>query len=325
MTVEVSCSFATSLASHEHVRIAEELGYRRAWLYDSPALYPDVWVQLCRAAERTSRIVLGPGVIIPSLRHPMVTASAIVTLVDIAGVGRVEVGVGSGFTGRFTLGKKPMRWADVRDYILTVQALLRGETTTWDGARIRMMHPDGFGAPRPIEVPWMIGAAGPKGLAVAREVGAGLFLGGSGADPSLGRQTMLMFGTVLDAGESPGDPRVIDAAGHGAAVAYHFLDENGLDVTRLPGGAEWLAAYADVAPEERHLAIHDLHLIGVNDRDRPLITGDVIAATGGAFSPARLRERLAEFEASGVGEVAYQPAGPDIARELEAFISAARG
>ncbi len=76
-------------------RTAEALGYRRAFLFDAPALYPDVWVQLCRAAECTERIGLGPGVLIPSLRHPMTNAAAIAALAGLAGVG-----VGSGFTGR---------------------------------------------------------------------------------------------------------------------------------------------------------------------------------------------------------------------------------
>src|SRR5262249_45058859 len=47
------------------------------FFFDSPALYPDVWVQLCRAAECTERIGLGPGVLIPSLRHRMTNATAI--------------------------------------------------------------------------------------------------------------------------------------------------------------------------------------------------------------------------------------------------------
>ena len=85
MGLDLSCAFATSMATPDHVVLAEELGYRRAWFYDSPALYPDVWVQLCRAAERTSRIGLGPGVLIPSLRHPMTNAAAIATLVELAG------------------------------------------------------------------------------------------------------------------------------------------------------------------------------------------------------------------------------------------------
>ena len=61
MTLALSCAFATSLASPEHACLAEALGYRRAFFYDSPALYPDVWVQVCRAAERTTCIGLGPA------------------------------------------------------------------------------------------------------------------------------------------------------------------------------------------------------------------------------------------------------------------------
>jgi len=89
MVIELSCAFATSPASHEHARIAEALGYRRAFFFDSPALYPDVWVQWCRAAERTERIGLGLGVLIPSLRHPMTNAAAIATLAGLA-VQRLE-------------------------------------------------------------------------------------------------------------------------------------------------------------------------------------------------------------------------------------------
>src|SRR3954466_3639561 len=104
--MRLSCAFATSLHTHQHVKIAESLGYERAFLYDSPALYPDVWVQLCRAAEITERIALGPGVLIPHLPHPRVTASAIGTLAAIAGPERVVVGVGTGFTGRMAMGKR---------------------------------------------------------------------------------------------------------------------------------------------------------------------------------------------------------------------------
>jgi alkanesulfonate monooxygenase SsuD/methylene tetrahydromethanopterin reductase-like flavin-dependent oxidoreductase (luciferase family) len=66
MALDLSCAFATSMESHEHARIAEDLGYKRAWFYDPPALCPDVWAQLCRAAGRTQRIGLGPGVLVPS-------------------------------------------------------------------------------------------------------------------------------------------------------------------------------------------------------------------------------------------------------------------
>src|SRR3954471_11949087 len=172
--VTLSAAFATSMDTPEHVRIAESLGYERAWLYDSPALYPDVWVALALAAERTSTIGLGPAVLVPSLRHPMTNAAAIATLCALAS-GRVAIALGAGFTGRYVLGQKPMRWTDVGDYVRTLRALLRGEDALWDGAVVSMLHPEGFGASRPVDVPILVGADGPKGLAVACELADGVF------------------------------------------------------------------------------------------------------------------------------------------------------
>lgn len=316
MTLELSCAFATSEHSHEHARIAESLGFRRAWFYDSPALYPDVWVQLCRAAERTSRIGLGPAVLVPSLRHPMTNAAAIATLAGIAGTGRVSVAIGSGFTGRLTLGQRPLAWRLVAEYVRCVRGLLRGEQVEWEGAPIRMMHPQGYGAPRPIDVPIIIAAAGPKGMAVARELGDGIF--GSAPIPGFARSVLLTMGTVLLPDESPGSERVIAAAGHAAAVGLHWATEfDALD--NLPGGRQWAAAYQQVPARERHLALHDQHLITVNDRDRPFVTGEMLAAQHLAQTPEQWRERLASLERAGVTEVAYQPAGPDIPGELERF------
>ncbi|MGE0859100.1 MAG: LLM class flavin-dependent oxidoreductase [Gammaproteobacteria bacterium] len=318
MALTLSCAFATSLDSHEHARIAEELGYTRAWFYDSPALYPDVWVQLCRAADRTSRIGLGPGVLVPHLRHPMTTAAAIATLVSAAGAERVVVGIGSGFTGCVSMGRRPLSWRYVSDYIHVLRALLRGEEVEWEGGMMRMLQWPGFGAARPLDLPVVIAAGGPKGLAVARELGQGVFTpftaGGEGFDWSVA----LIMGTVLDEGESPGAPRVIDAAGHGAAVMFHYAVEHGL-LDSLEGGQAWKAAYDAVPEATRHLALHDGHLVGVNARDRAFVTGDMLSRQGLAASRDAWRERVAALEAAGATELAYQPAGPDIPRELEAF------
>jgi len=317
MNLTISCAFATSNHSHEHARIAESLGYRHAWFYDSPALYPDVWVQLCRAAERTSRIGLGPAVLVPSLRHPMTNAAAISTLAAIAGVERVAVAIGSGFTGRLTLGQRPLSWRYVSEYIECVRALLRGDAVTWEGQTIRMLHPAGYGADRPVNVPIVVAAAGPKGIAVAEDVGQGVF--GSAPIGGFDRSVLLAMGTVLLPDESPGSERAIAAAGHAAAVGLHWAAEFDA-LARLPGGPQWAAAYADVPEGERHLALHEGHLIAVNDRDRPFITGDMLKAQKLALSPDEWRERLDGYVRAGVTEIAYQPAGPDVPGELERFM-----
>lgn len=323
MALTRSCALNTSLDSPGHARIAEELGYARAWFYDSPAIAADVWMQLARAADRTQRIGLGPGVVVPALRHPMVTATAIANLVALAGRERVSVAVGSGFTGRITVGQRPSTWPEVADYIRAVRALLQGDIVDWEGAQMTMMHHPGFAAARPVGVPFLVAASGPKGIAVARACADGVF-SASRPLPGFGWCVNLTPGTVLDDGENPGSERAIAAAGHAATrLLHHAMEFGTLDT--VPGGQQWAAAYADVPAEIRHIAVHDGHLWAVNNRDRPFVTGEVLAATGAAMSAAAWRDKLAEFEAAGATEIAYQPAGPDIRRELEAFADAMDG
>lgn len=320
MTLKMACSLTTGLESHEYARVAEELGYEFAWFYDSPALYGDVWVQLCRAAERTERIGLGPGVAIPALRHPMATAASIAQLVAIAGP-RVAIGVGTGFTGRVSMGQRPSKWSDVSAYVDIVKALLRGEQVEWEGAVMQMLHVTGYAAPeRPIDVPWVFAVAGPKGIAVARQHDGGILavptpIGG------FDWSSVVCFGTVLDDGEDPGSERSIEAAGHGASVIFHLAMEFG-QVDSFPNGREWAQAYADIPDRVRHLALHDGHLHSVNERDRPFVGRDLMVASAVALDAAGWRDRLAQFEEAGATDVVYQPAGPDIPRELEAFAKA---
>lgn len=108
----ISCVFAPSLDTPAHIELAESLGYRRAWCYDSPAVYADPWMMLAVAAGRTRAIGLGPASLVPSLRHPVVTAAALTTLAGLA-PGRVSTAFGTGLTGRMLLGERPLRWAAV--------------------------------------------------------------------------------------------------------------------------------------------------------------------------------------------------------------------
>ncbi|MGV0036372.1 MAG: LLM class flavin-dependent oxidoreductase [Candidatus Azotimanducaceae bacterium WSBS_2022_MAG_OTU7] len=79
------------------------------------------------AAANTSSIRLGTGVLIPSNRIEPVTANAFATLNKLA-PGRIDFGVGTGFTGRRTMGLKPIPLAKMQRYIKRVQSMLLGET-----------------------------------------------------------------------------------------------------------------------------------------------------------------------------------------------------
>src|SRR5207245_1198550 len=62
-------------------------------------------------------------------------------------------------------------------------------------------------------------------------------------------------------------------------------------------------------------------------RATPLLdeAGAALLGSGWTGYRASVRARLDQAEAAGATEVIYTPAGPDIARELEAFASAAHG
>ncbi|SOJ55524.1 F420-dependent hydroxymycolic acid dehydrogenase [Mycobacterium simulans] len=327
--MDISCALATASDSPSQVELAETLGYQRAWLYDSPALVTDVWMVLSRCAERTTRIGIGPGVLVPSLRHPMVNAAAIAELVAQA-PGRVVVGIGTGFTGRLAMGKRPMAWQHVADYVRCLRTLLAGETAEWEGSAIRLLQLSGCGAPRPIEVPILIGADGPKGLAVAAELGDGVFSAGMPQPIVPGVpdwRALLTFGTVLEDGEDLNSPRVIDAAAPSAVVLYHAMYERAGAgaVDALPGGKGWREAIESCPVAERHLAMYEGHSMKPNPIDEPYVVdflkfANTMALTGTA---EQVSEKIAGLASLGVTELVYQPAGSDISRELRAFAVAA--
>jgi 5,10-methylenetetrahydromethanopterin reductase len=258
----------------------------------------------------------------------MTNAAAIATLCEQA-PGRVAVAIGAGFSGRLALGQRPMRWRDVAAYVRVLRALLAGEDSEWEGAVVRMLQPRGFGAPRPIDVPILIGADGPKGLAVAAELGDGVFSGGL-SRPAAGApqwQAMLAFGTVFNDGEDVTSPRVLEAVAPAGAVLYHATYERGANaVDALPGGRAWREEVELVSATTRHLAIHGGHLAAVSPLERSYMAdlAPVLIPLSVSRTPDDVRQRVTELATIGVTEIAYQPMG-DIDRELRAFASATLG
>ena len=315
--LEISCAFPPGPDTIEHARLGESLGYERVWLYDSPALYADVWVTLARVADATRRIGLGTAVLIPNLRHPVTQAAAIATLEQIA-PGRLTVALGTGFTGRMTMGQKPLTWAYMRRYLAQLRGLLAGETVEIEGALTQLMPPPGYQPPTPIRIPILVGANGPKGLAVAREFGDGIMCLLT-PQPGFERCAVLAFGTVLKDGETPASERVRETAGPAYAAFYHSQFVDG-----MPRGAEWRAMIEQFPEETRHLKIHELHVVGVNEHDRPFIDPAAAAAATLTGTPEELRERLRGLEQAGATEVLYQPMGANIPRELQAFAEMAQ-
>ncbi len=328
-----SCGFPPSRDVVEHARRAADLGYERIWIFDSPALYGDVWVALARIAEAVPDIKLATGVAIPSMRHPVVTASAIATIEELA-PGRLWACFGTGYTARNCMGKKGLAWAKVAGYLKQVRGLLNGDVVQVEGEACQLIYSPGFGPERPIAAQLGLAPIGPKGTAVSRElkdagVIDGVILTGlaEGDQSTWGMAAVLTNGTVLDPGEDATSPRVHEAVGPHYVAGYHAMWEWApAALATMPGGTEWLTGIEQERPEgQRYLAVHEGHFCHVSDRDRPLLAqaGEAILGTGWTGDPASVAAHVRQAGEQGVSEIVYCPAGPDLGRELAAFASAA--
>jgi 5,10-methylenetetrahydromethanopterin reductase len=319
--VQISLGLAPAPATVAHAARAEALGFARVWLFDSPALYADVWMTLARIADRTQRIGLGPAVLGAQLRHPMVQASALATLEELA-PGRVAAAFGTGLTSRHALGQRPLRWAEVARCVRQVRALLAGDTVEIDGAPARLLQLPGYAPPRPIAVPLLLATDGPRGRELAREIADGIVC--TRPEPGLDRCAVLAVGTVLDEGEPADSARALLPARIWSALRYHAAYERDpASVDALPGGPAWRRDLERHPAAERHLHTHVGHLVALNERDaahvQPRRSRSVLTGTA-----AELRARLAELEAAGASELIWAPLGDSIERELEAFAEATR-
>ena len=314
----------------DHIALAEELGFASAWCYDSPLLYHDPFAALARAADRTRRIELGVGVLVPGLRAPVATVAALRTLTALA-PRRVRVAVGAGFTGRFTLGLGPVPLAALAREVEDLRGLLAGdERAHAEGRRpVRDMPVPGAQGDGP--VPIYVSCRGERAQALARRLGDGamtgvFYPGGLGLlRAAIGPRLPLVVhavGAVADEGEPLDSPRLRAAVGPVVAVAFHAFAEQpwrleGLDPALREQAARYVAGVAGaLPPERRHQELHRGHLIELTlPQDQAIVTAENVARFSLTGTASQLRERAAALEADGVTELAIQPGG-DVPAEL---------
>src|SRR5947207_5006838 len=143
--MDFGIGIATASDSWKLVQRAEELGFTHAWFFDTQMITGDCFVAMAAAALKTSPIRLGTGVLVPSNRIAAVTANAFATLNGMA-PGRIDFGIGTGFSARRAMGLNAVKLADMEEYIRVVYGLLNHETveTPIEGSAAR----SGFLTPR---------------------------------------------------------------------------------------------------------------------------------------------------------------------------------
>jgi alkanesulfonate monooxygenase SsuD/methylene tetrahydromethanopterin reductase-like flavin-dependent oxidoreductase (luciferase family) len=162
------------------VRASETAGYSGVFLPEISGR--DALVTLGALAGETRDLLLAPGVLPLRSRTPMLTAMAAATVHERSG-GRLVLGLGTGWVGRRALD-------ELRELVLTLRTLFRGEPLERDGRRLRLALSPGS------EVPIWIGALGPKAMRLAGEV----------ADVAFARERVAEGASA--AGRDPGDVTV---------------------------------------------------------------------------------------------------------------------
>jgi 5,10-methylenetetrahydromethanopterin reductase len=323
--MELCCLFSPNIATPDMCAVAEQLGYTRSWVTDSPTFMADPWITLGRAADRTSSIRLGICALTPRMRHLVATAGAAATL-DAVAPGRVDLVIGTGFTSQAMIDQPPARWSEAEAYVRGLRDLLAGAETEWDGKIVALPYGRLSGIKLPADVSLWVAAHGPKGRAVGQRVADGIVTNpGHGPSNEVWadeRVFVQINGTILDEGEPLDSPRVLEAAGPAAALHLHIGADGVAGETAEVSGFH--AALAAVDPKRRHIETHRGHLTELTEIERPWVTPELIKAATETGTAEEMESRLHELAASGVAGVIYFPAGPDLQRELECFAQAAR-
>ncbi len=262
--MDFGIALASSTDSWRTVKRAEELGFKDAWFYDSQLLYTDVFVSMALAAEKTETINLATGVLIPSNRIAPVAANAFASLNKLA-PGRIKAGLGTGYTGRRTMGLKAIKLAEFRAYIETLVGMLEGKTVDWtiegQDRRVRFLNPHlgMIDIEHPIDL--AISAFGPKSRQLCADFGAEWCAFGGTIDNACGqveqmktiweatghpperlRAVEFVLGCVLEDGEPADSPRAKAQGGTLPAAAIHGMVEDQAAAAEGGGGEGSLEA-----------------------------------------------------------------------------------
>lgn len=334
--MDFGVAFATSLDSWRAVKRAETLGFKYAWFYDTQLLNPDVFVGMALAARETKKIRLGTGVLIPSNRLSPVSANGLATLNKLA-PGRIDFGVGTGFTGRRTMGQRAIKLSEMERYIAEVQGLLRGETVEalleGEKKKIRFLNPD-FGLINiKSKIPLHVSAFGPNARKLVAKLGAGWAFFSVANGPAIaalgemqatwkaaGRTDKLYanlftLGCVLKPGESFTSKRAVAQAGPVAAVLFHDLVERGTlgeVMGALPpflsqAVEQYAKVYETYEPADaRWLSVHRGHLMFVRPEEKQFMTKELIENFTFTGTVETLRGRIEELRDAGYSQFTVQ-------------------
>ncbi len=334
--MDFGIALPTAADNYKIVQRAEELGFTHAWFYDTQMLSADCFVAMGAAAVHTKKIRLGTGVLVPSNRIAPVTANALASLNQLA-PGRIDFGVGTGFTARRAMGFGAIKVKDMETYVHQVYGLLRRETVEFEmegeKRKIRFLNPELplFNTRDPIALHFS--AFGPRTRALTAKFKAGWidFVGKvengvkevtamkeawAEAGHAAGdlQATAFALGCVLADGEPADSARAMAQAGPRAAVMLHRAADEalvglkpGVAMLRTPEIDGYIELMRGFQPADaRYLENHRGHLMYVKPEEKKFVTAKMIAETSFTATEAEIKKRIEALRAAGYTQFTIQ-------------------
>lgn len=165
----------TTATIEEHLKIVEmaaEAGFDPILFADGVSTagvtHRDIFSMLTLWSQRLKTQRIGTAVTNPVTRHPAVIANGFCTLDELA-PGRVIIGIGTGDTPVYVLGKRAAKLAELRESIRFMRAFCAGEPQEINGQPLQATW-------RKSHIPIFVAAEGPKTLTMAGEMADGVIV-----------------------------------------------------------------------------------------------------------------------------------------------------
>jgi Luciferase-like monooxygenase len=350
-TVDVGLVLMGHHGSWDDAAYAEASGFATVGFVDSPLLAGDPFVAMALTVERTSTLRVGITLAVPDTRNAPALVTAVATVNRLA-AGRAFLALGTGNTSRTVFGLTAVPVDRFAEYVASCRALLGGgeaihrESNKTAYVRLRHAVPDRYVDPD--NIPIYVAADGPRALRVAGEHGDGWItslVGANwlanapevfsasletvkGAAAEAGREpndlyTMAATAVcVLEEGESPTSPRVLERVGPVAMLPFHAYADNPAIAEYLPRPVrerveiyerEVLARF-DVPRDRLYQETHCGHLSHLLPGEAEVLTDEIIRMLTLTGTAREIVDVLRRLEASGVRNVMLHPP-PHLVRE----------
>ena len=296
-------------------RAAEQGGFGTIWIAEQH-FYRGVFTIAAAAAEATSAVRIGFGVLSPFIRHPASVAMELSSLTERYG-DRFALGYGVAHIGSSRLGTIPANQVTgLRDAATATRALLRGDTA-YNGARLSSPPPP---------VPIYLGSMGPQSLRMSAAHYDGALLGVMCSPTFIASRAELIDTALAKAGRSREDYSL------GALVLTAVADDPADARDRVRRSvAYYLAEIPDVSPRLVGTDVSRDDLLSVRSRileakatdgleaAAAVLTDDLVDLLAVTGTPDDVAERLTRLGDAGLDRVvAHHALDPDAAVALGA-------